>query len=137
LESTGRRIESAGNDLVDALLLVDEEQLTAPLVGTSGFAEKFAARGPRDRQGRSLRDLDLETRLFKFPCSYLIYSPSFDALHAEMRQYVWQRLWDVLAKGIEPDKFAHLTPADRQAIVEIIRETKQGLPEYWTAPTAP
>ena len=131
LESTGRRIESAGKDLVDALLLVDEAELTAPLKGTSGFAEKFAQAGPRDSRGRSLRNLDLQQRLFRYPCSYLIYSPAFDALHPEMRAYVWQRLWDVLVKSVDPEKYAHLTPADRQAIVEIIAETKSGLPEYW------
>jgi hypothetical protein len=137
LESTGRRIESAGSDLVDALLLVDEQKLTAPLEGTSGFAEKFAERGPRDSQGRSLRDLDLQQRLFKYPCSYLIYSPSFDALHAEMRQYVWQRLWDVLATGVDSEKYSHLSPADRKAIIEIICDTKAGLPDYWTANATP
>jgi hypothetical protein len=131
LESTGRRIESAGNDLVDALLLVDEAQLTAPLVGTSCFAEKFPQQGPRDSRGRSLRDFDLKQRLFRYPCSYLIYSPAFDALHPEMRAYVWQRLWDVLVKSVDAEKFSHLTADDRQAIVEIIRETKTGLPDYW------
>jgi hypothetical protein len=131
LESTSRRIESAGNDLVDALLLVDEAQLTAPICGTSGFAEKFPQPGPRDSQGRSLRDLDLKQRLFRYPCSYLIYSPSFDGLHDQMRSYVWQRLWDVLAKGVDAKKFAHLAPADRQAIIVIICATKSGLPDYW------
>lgn len=131
LESTGRRIESAGKDLVDALLLVDEVKLTAPIKGTSSFAEKFAAAGPRDSRGRSLRDLDLQQRLFRYPCSYLIYSPAFDALHDEMKAYVWQRLWDVLMKSVDAEKYAHLSPADRQAIVEIIAETKPGLPDYW------
>lgn len=132
LESTGRRIESAGNDLVEALLLVDEVKLTAPLVGTAGFAEKFAQQGPRDSRGRSLRSFDLKRRLFQFPCSYLIYSNAFDALPDEMRTYVWRRLWDVLAREQDAQKFAHLSPEDRQAIIEIIAETKDGLPEYWT-----
>ena len=69
-------------DLVDYLLFVDEAPLKRPVRGTSGFAERFAAAGPRDAQGRSLRDFDLQRRLFKYPCSYMIYSEAFDALPA-------------------------------------------------------
>ena len=135
MESTTRRIHSAGNDLVDALLLVDEAKLSAPIQGTSDYAATFSQKGPRDRQGRSLRDLDLQRRLFKYPCSYLLYSPTFDGLPSEMKDYVWQRLWDVLSNP--PDaKFKHISPADRQAIVEILRATKRDLPKYWTAALA-
>jgi hypothetical protein len=132
LESTTRRIESAGNALVEALLLVDEAELTAPIRGTSGFAERFSQAGPRDPRGRSLRDLDLERRLFVYPCSYLIYSPAFDELPPIMRDYVWKRLWDVLKGPGDAKKFAHLSPADRQAIYEIVCDTKTNLPDYWT-----
>jgi hypothetical protein len=130
-ESVTRRIQSAGDDLVDALLLVDEAKLSAEIRGTSGFAEEFSQRGPRDAKGRSLRDLDLKTRLFRYPCSYLIYSRSFDALPDEMRNYVWQRLWDVLSGKSVDAKFRHLSADDRAAIIEILRETKSGLPESW------
>ena len=132
LESTTRRIQSAGDDLVEALLLVDEAHLTAPIRGTSGYAETITSRGPRDAQGRSLRDFDLHRRLFKYPCSYLIYSPAFDALPGEMRDYVWSRLWSVLTQPAADQQFAHLSPDDRRAIIEIIAETKRGLPEFWT-----
>jgi len=132
MESTTRRIQSAGNDLVEVLLLVDEAKLTAPISGTSDYASKFSRLGPRDDQGRSLRDLELQRRLFKYPCSYLIYSPAFDGLPREMRDYVWQRLWDVLSNPNEA-KFQHLSTEDRRAIVEILRDTKRDLPPYWTA----
>lgn len=132
MESTTRRIQSAGNDLVEVLLLVNEAKLTAPISGTSGYAETFSRSGLRDRCGRSLQELDLQRRLFKYPCSYLIYSPAFDGLPREMQDYVWQRLWDVLSNPNEA-KFKHLSPEDRRAIVEILRETKPNLPEYWTA----
>ncbi len=131
LESVAHRIQSAGDNLVDALLLADEAKLSAEIRGTSGFAEEFSQRGPRDAKGRSLRDLDLNKRLFKYPCSYLIYSPSFDALPDEMREYVWQRLWDVLAGKSEDAKFARLSADDRLAIIEILQDTKTGLPKVW------
>ena len=137
LESTARRIRSAGDDLVEALLLVDEAPLSFTVHGTSGYARLFEESGERDTQGRSLRDFDLNTRLFRYPCSYLIYSEAFDALPAEMREYVWHRLWEILTSE-KPDKqFAHLSSADRVAIVEIIRDTKSGLPDYWSSQSAP
>lgn len=131
LESTERRIQHAGDDLVEALLFADEAPLTGPIRGTSGFSESFSAMGARDEQGRSLRDFDLTTRLFRYPCSYLIESSAFDGLPQPMLDYVWRRLWDVLQGRDETETFAHLTPADRQAIREIIRDTKQDLPAYW------
>lgn len=134
LESTIRRIQNAGDSLVEALLLVGETKLTAPIAGTSGYAEAFTRSGVRDEQGRSLRDLDLQQRLFKYPCSYLIGSPAFDGLPEEMRDYVWRRLWKILSGEDKSEKFAHLSEADRAAIVSILRATKDNLPEYWHAP---
>ena len=131
LESTMRRIRSTGDRLVQALLFTDEAKLTAPIAGTSGYAEQFASSGPRDKQGRSLRDLDMTTRMFKYPCSYSIYSKSFDELPPQSRDYVLQRLWDVLSGKDQSKEFNHLSPADRRAILEILYETKTGLPEYW------
>jgi hypothetical protein len=123
LESTDRRIQSAGEKLVEALLLVDEAPLTEPVQGTSGFADHFAQAGPRDSRGRSLRDLDLQTRLFKYPCSYLIYSESFQKLPSDVLRCVWKRMDDVLSGRDASGKFAHLSAADRIAIREILSET--------------
>src|SRR5262249_14740086 len=78
-DSVQRRIESAGDALVKYLLFSGEVKLEEPVAGTSDFAKEFAARGPFDKKGRSLRQFDLKTRLFKYPCSYLIYSKSFAA----------------------------------------------------------
>lgn len=130
-ESTTGRIKSAGEPLVKYLLFCGETKLTDPVKGTSAFAEEFARRGPRTRDGRSLRDLDLRTRLFKYPCSYLIYSGSFDALPPAVKDYVLRRLYDVLTGKETGDDFAGLSAADRKAILEILRETKPDLPRYW------
>jgi len=136
LESTTGRIQSAGDDLVEAMLMVDEAKLTAPVEGTSGFAKKFSQQGPRDSHGRSLRDFDLRRRMFKYPCSCLIYSRAFDELPSEMRDYVWRRLWQVLVDDEDATTFAHVSGEDKRAIFEIIRQTKDGLPEYWKAADA-
>jgi hypothetical protein len=131
LDSVTRRIHAAGDELVEALLMVDEAELTGAVKGTSTFTETFPAHGPKDRQGRSLRDFDLKRRTFKYPCSYLIYTAAFDDLPDAMRDYVWQRLGEVLRGDDASGKFDHLSADDRQAIAEILRDTKKGLPANW------
>lgn len=130
-DSTKSRIKSVTEPLVKYLLFSGEAELTEPLVGTSGFTKEFAQGGLRDQQGRSLRDFDLQRRMFKYPCSYLIYSESFDALPDAVRLPVYQRLYDVLSGKEASKEFSHLSTADRTAILEILRATKPNLPEYW------
>ena len=122
------RMREAAADLVDYLLFVDEAPLAFSVRGSSGFAEKFAALGPADGKGRSLRQLDLDRRLMKYPCSYMIYSSAFDALPADARNVIYQRMWQILSGRDTNKKYASLTTADRQAIVEILRATKKDLP---------
>ena len=119
------------DSFVKYMLFAEEAPLGAPVKGSEQFARDFVAQGPRDRQGRSLRDFDLRTRLFRFPCSYLVYSEAFDALPAKAKEQIYQRLFDVLTgKRAGPD-WQHLAPGTRDAIREILAETKPGLPAYW------
>jgi hypothetical protein len=119
------------NDLVDYMFFVDEAPLANRIQGTSGFAEKFSGEGPHDSQGRSLRQLDLERRLMRYPCSYMIYSEAFDALPAEARDAVYQRMWQILSGKDNRAKYARFSVTDRQAVVQILRETKKDLPNYF------
>jgi hypothetical protein len=125
------RFEGPAEQLVRYLLFTHEAPLTAPVAGTSGFAKEFAARGLRDSKGRSLRDFDLARRIFKYPCSYLIYSDDFDALPAPAKQYVYRRLFEVLSGVDQSAEFASLSSDDRRAILEILVATKPSLPEEW------
>lgn len=113
------------------LLFAEEAALDKPIRGGDAFARSFAAQGPRDRQGRSLREFDLKTRLFKYPCSFLIYSESFDQLPAQVRADLYRRLHDVLTGKDDRPEWEQLAPAKRRAIREILAETKPGLPDYW------
>jgi len=88
-----------------------EAKLPAPIQGVSAFAKTFASGGPRDRKGRSLRELDLQTRLFKYRCSYMVYSPAFDALPDEAKRAVLARMRERVG--------------DRDTI-EILDDTKAG-----------
>jgi hypothetical protein len=123
----GAALNDVVSETVDYMLFVDEAVLEGAR-GTSGFAERFGALGPRDRKGRSLRDLDLQHRLFRYPCSYMIYSEAFDALPQTARNAVYSRLLEVLSGEDTSAKYTHLSPSDRLAILEILRETKKGLP---------
>lgn len=129
--STTSRMRSTCDPLVKYLFYCDEPLLTAKMAGTSGFAEEFAKTGARDKQGRSLRDFDLERRMFRYPCSYLVETPQFDALPDFARDYVLKRMYEVLTGQDTTPAFAHLTKTDREAILSLLRETKRSLPAYW------
>lgn len=127
----GPRVREAAIELVDYMLFVDEAKLTSPVTGSTNFAQLFAARGPQDKRGRSLRQLDLQQRLLKYPCSYLIYSDAFEGMPLAAKAAVYERLWAVLS-GQETDKiYAKLTRDDRLAITEILRDSKPGLPPFF------
>jgi hypothetical protein len=121
--------------LVTYMLFADEATLHGPVEGVSTFTKTFPERGPRDRQGRSLRDFDLQKRLFRYPLSYMIYSETFDAMPQQARERVYRRLYDVLTGRDQSEKFKRLSAGDRQAVLEILRETKPGLPGYFKTDT--
>lgn len=109
--------------LVEAMLMLDEAPLSGRIEGGSGFAERFESLGPFDSSGRSLRQLDLETRLFKYPLSYLIYSEPFAALPDAVEAAVFARLRAILAASPAEDGFDRLSLSDRRAIAAILRDT--------------
>jgi hypothetical protein len=129
------QIQRPADQLVRYLLFVNEASLSGldaqQVLAGSPFARSFVQRGPRDSKGRSLRDFDLSTRLFRFPCSYLIYSEAFDKLPEPAKSYVYHRLFEVLSGREQGAEFAQLSSVDRRAILEILLETKSGLPAEW------
>ncbi len=123
-ESTLRRIERAGTDLLEAILYADEIPLRSPVNGTSKFAESFSRRSPTTAGGKSLFQLDLRTRLFRFPLSYLIYTPEFNNLPEPILAVVRSKLQAILNGESLSGSKVRLTEEDRAAILEILRETK-------------
>ena len=108
--STGE-LRDLARETAEYFAFVDEAKLASPIHGVSEFQKTFSTTGPRDRKGRSLRALDLQTRLFTYRCSYMIYSPAFDALLPEAKAAVFSRLREMIT--------------DRDTI-EILDETKAG-----------
>lgn len=135
-DSTRSRIHGAVENVLKYLLFADEVKLEEPVAGTSGFQEEFPKAGPKDQLGRSLRDFDLKRRLFRYPCSFLIYSEAFDALPKPALDYLYRRLWEILSGDVQEKTYSNLGRDDRQAIFEILLETKTNLPAYWSSKAA-
>jgi len=125
------KLNDTVKELVDYLLFIDEAPLASKIEGTSGFTKKFSGQGPKDRKGRSFRQFDLQHRLMRYPCSYMIYSEAFDALPGEVKQAIYKRMWQILSRQERGGKYARFSFSDRRAVVEILRETKIGLPTYF------
>jgi hypothetical protein len=118
--------------LVRAMLFDHAAKLTAPISGDSRFSAHFQSQGPHDPHGRSLRDLDLQTRLFKYPLSFLIYTEGFDHLPRGAKDYVYGRLAEILSGRDNSATYSYLNAQDRRAVLEILTATK---PEFARAAT--
>lgn len=110
--------------LVRGMLMADAAALPRPVVGSSGYSAQFQAGGARDSKGRSLRDLDLNTRVFSYPMSFLIYTAGFDGLPVSVKEHVYQRFVEILTGRDHSTAYRQLTATDRQAVLEILQATK-------------
>jgi hypothetical protein len=118
-------------ELGDYLLYTNEIPPSVPLVALPGFAKHLEAAAPKDHLGRSFAQFDLDRRLMRYPCSFMIYSDAFGALTADVRQMVYRRMLERLSTEdvrAVPGVQARLTAEDRRAVLEILRETKQDFP---------
>jgi hypothetical protein len=120
-------------ELADYLLFDGEAPPSVALEARPGFAQHFAAAFPKDRRGRSLAELDLVKRLARYPCSYMVYSPAFDALRADVREAVYQRMIDTLTRPDRRNELGRASAEDRRAALEILRDTRPDFPSQSTA----
>jgi hypothetical protein len=129
-KETIANIENYSEGLVAGLLCQGEAKLTSPVKGTTAFAKTYSESGPKDSKGRSLYQLDLTTRILRYPCSPLIYSPSFDALQSPVKSFVYRRLGEILSGRDKSGGYAHLSAADRKNVLEILTETKPDFAKF-------
>jgi hypothetical protein len=129
--SATEALKTGIDEMLQYMLFVEEAPLREPLQGVSSFASTFSSRGPRDSEGRSLRDFDLQTRVFRYPLSYMIYSTSFETIPDSVKAQLYKRLYDILTNRDTSGAFARVSTVDRTAIFEILRATKPNLPDYW------
>ncbi len=120
-----RVLNSETERILEALLFREEAPLPAGgIQGAGDFDRAFVVNRRPDGQGRSLKDLDLKTRLFSYRCSYLIYSEAFDSLPEILQRSVLRRVDEVLTAPEPPPAYAHLAADERRAIHEILLATK-------------
>lgn len=129
LPVTGSALESAVERLVREMMFVDEAPLGGRVTGTSGFAQEFEALGPEDHAGRSLRELNLEERLFEYPLSFLIYTDAFEALPEVVKRMTYRRIDAILAGDDDSGDYDHITPELARTVREILRDTKPDFAE--------
>ena len=110
--------------LLRAMLLSESAPLNATIAGSSGFATEFVTRGPFDSRGRSLRDLDLDGKILRYPLSYLIYSNAFDGMPQVAKDYAYRRLREILSGEDAAPEWNHISDSDRIAVMEILNDTK-------------
>lgn len=131
LRATNEDVDASIQELARYMTFVGEVPLPSPVTGSSTFSKTFPANGPRDGLGRSLRDFDLQTHLFRFPLSYMVYSQSFDSLNAAAKERIWRRLYDILSASDRTADAPHVDRTAGAAAIAILAATKPGLPDYW------
>jgi hypothetical protein len=124
-----REVDRLAGELADYLLFMGEVPPSVPLVALPGFAKHLEAAAPKDRAGRSCAQLDLDRRLMRYPCSYMIYADAFEALPSAVKQNVYQAMVKRLSNDdVRRAPQVALTAADRGAVLEILRDTKSDFP---------
>ena len=126
-----KELNDLAAQLVRYVLFADEARLPSRMAGDENFVHDFLAKKKAAANGASLRDLDLQTRLFKRRCSYMIYSSIWDGMHPLFKQSVEAKLWAALQENPTDKEFAYLPANEKREIRQIIKETKTGLPVWW------
>lgn len=122
--SAGQVAEAMAEKIVECLFFKDEADLGENLEGGEAFQREFAARIPKTAEGRSLGDFQLFHRLFKYRCSYMVYSQAFADLPGRVKQVVLAKMRGKLVEE-DPEEDG-LKTAERGKISAILSETLPG-----------
>lgn len=122
-DTLSRIIDSNARRIVEHLLFCEEVPLTDPIVGSEAFQSAFRANRREDTKGRSLKDFDLQTRLFKYRCSYMIYANAFEQMPDALRHAVIEKLRNVLTEHDPDPAYDHLSTRERRIIYRILVNT--------------
>lgn len=119
-----RPLKAMFEPLVQGMLFANAAGLEHEVQSSSGFDKWFHSKAVKDPAGRSLRELDLRTRTFKYPLSYLVYSESFNGLPRAAKDYLYMRFADVLSGRDQSTSFRHISPEEARTVLEILSATK-------------
>lgn len=125
-------LQRQANRLVRYLLFADEVALpNGGVEGVPEYKEYFLRNRKPAGNGLALKDFDLETRLFRVRCSYMIYSDTFAGLHPEFKALVYRTLAEAISTARPNPEYSYLSPGEKEAIRVILRDTLDDLPDYW------
>ena len=119
-------LKEVTESIVSELLFKEEFPLGGKVVDTSQagkFVTEFKAKGKTDSMGRSLRDLDFQGRLFKYRCSYMIYSKSFSAFPEILKNSVLNRIKEIMTSESPQLGYEYLEVEEKRAIFDILSGT--------------
>jgi hypothetical protein len=122
--AAGRVADGMADDIVNCLFFKDEADPGEDTEGAVAFQKAFAKEIPRTADGRSLVDFRLYQRLFKYRCSYMVYSDAFKEMPPRVRKAVQDRMKRTLA-GKNP-AVDWLSASERKRISAILAETLPG-----------
>ena len=126
-ETTQSVLDHQADALLKALLFSGEFELEGfGIEGSEAFQEAFQKNARRSQKGKSLKDFQLLSRLFKYRCSYMIYSSSFAKLPQRFKDIVFEKLKHVLVSETPPEDFQHLSKGERERIHQILLDTLEG-----------
>ena len=131
-DTTRRIIDHQAERILNYLLFADEVELTGGgLDSESTFVEDFQHNARVSKDGRSLKDFQLLKRIFKYRCSYMIYSTAFESLPKPLKSKIYQRLGEVLKGEDTSEDYTYLKESERKRILNILIETLPDAPADW------
>jgi hypothetical protein len=112
------------DEFVRYTLFADEVPLPkGGFPGDPDYRRDFAAAGRTDSQGRSWREFDLKTRMFRYRCSYMLDTALFRGIPVPLQERIFGRMRQALDPAKPDPRYAYLPVAEKTAIVEILRGT--------------
>lgn len=124
-------LDDLARQVVRYFLFAEEAELPPGGVSDpSDFLRDFPHNKKADARGRSLKDAELTTHLFRYRCSYMIHTPLWRGLPSLIKDRVWKGLHVALTEADHADG-QHLPPDEKQAIREIIAATCDDKPDWW------
>ncbi len=131
-DAADKEIDAKAADLARYILFADEAPLPSKgIEGDPDFIRDFQSHRVATRNGQSLKEFDLKTRLFKYRCSYMLHTDSWTQTPRELQERVYFHMAQGLKETGTPRDFSHLPVAERLAIRSILKETLPGLPSWW------
>ena len=121
-----RVLAEEARTLARYFLFADEAPLPPGVQASAEYGAAFAA-NRRAVGGAALKDLDLQTRLLKYRCSYMIYTPAFTGLPEDLRVATLGEIARALRTSAP--EYAYLPATEKGTLRAILTATVPGFPK--------